>query len=63
MIVAGLLGMSSKFVECTLGVKHRVVNENGEVSGGPMYYLKNGLAKYGLGNQVKCWLLFLLPSV
>ena len=53
MIVAGLLGMSSKFVECTLGVKYRVVNENGEVSGGPMYYLKNGLAKYGLGNLGK----------
>ena len=50
MIVAGLLGMSSKFVECTLGVKYRLVNENGEVSGGPMYYLKNGLAKYGYVN-------------
>ena len=50
MIVAGLLGMSSKCVECTLGVKYRLVNENGEVSGGPMYYLKNGLAKYGYGN-------------
>ena len=50
MIIAGLLGMSSKFVECTLGVKYRVVNENGEVSGGPMYYLKNGLAKYGYAN-------------
>jgi len=50
MIVAGLLGMSSKFVDCTLGVKYRVVNENGEVSGGPMYYLKNGLAKYGYAN-------------
>ena len=53
MIVAGLLGMSSKFVECTLGVKYRVVNENGEVSGGPMYYLKNGLAKYGFANVGK----------
>ena len=53
MIVAGFLGMSSKFVECTVGVKYRVVNENGEVSGGPMYYLKNGLAKYGLGNLGK----------
>ncbi|MAZ54709.1 MAG: amino acid carrier protein [Flavobacteriales bacterium] len=50
MIVAGLLGMSSKFVECTLGVKYRVVNGNGEVSGGPMYYLRNGLAKYGYGS-------------
>ena len=53
MIVAGLLGMSSKFVECTLGVKYRVVNKDGEVSGGPMYYLKNGLAKYGLSNLGK----------
>jgi AGCS family alanine or glycine:cation symporter len=53
MIVAGLLGMSSKFVECTLGVKYRIVNENGEISGGPMYYLKNGLAKYGFTNLGK----------
>ena len=52
MIVAGLLGMSAKFVECTLGVKYRKVDKNGEVSGGPMYYLRDGLAKYkmaGLG--------------
>jgi len=53
MIVAGLLGMSSKFVECTLGVKYRVVNDKGEVSGGPMYYLKTGLAKYGFSNLGK----------
>ena len=46
MIVAGLLGMSSKFVECTLGVKYRKLDANGEVSGGPMYYLRDGLAKY-----------------
>jgi AGCS family alanine or glycine:cation symporter len=50
MIVAGLLGMSSKFVECTLGVKYRLINNRGEVSGGPMYYLSNGLKKRGLGN-------------
>lgn len=46
MIVAGLLGMSSKFVECTLGVKYRDV-VNGKVYGGPMYYLKKGLADVG----------------
>ena len=40
MIVAGLLGMSSKFVECTLGVKYRKIDGAGVVSGGPMYYLK-----------------------
>lgn len=44
MIVAGLIGMSSKFVECTLGVKYRNVDAKGEVSGGPMYYLSKGLA-------------------
>ena len=48
MIVAGLIGMATKFVECTLGVKYREINENGEVSGGPMYYLSKGLKKKGL---------------
>ena len=52
MIVAGLLGMSSKFVECTSNTKYRRVNPDGSVSGGPMYYLRDGLAnqnKKGLG--------------
>lgn len=44
MIVAGLIGMSSKFIECTLGVKYRQIASDGEVSGGPMYYLSKGLA-------------------
>ena len=43
MIVCGLIGMSSKFVECTLGVKYRDIDNNGIVYGGPMYYLKKGL--------------------
>ncbi|MGD8121614.1 alanine/glycine:cation symporter family protein [Vibrio sp. TRT 2004] len=47
MILAGLLGMSSKFVECALGVKYRNTNPDGSVSGGPMYYLSKGLAKRG----------------
>ncbi|MAZ94288.1 MAG: amino acid carrier protein [Lentimicrobiaceae bacterium] len=45
MIAAGLLGMSSKFIECTLGVKYRIIDKNGIVSGGPMYYLRDGLKK------------------
>jgi AGCS family alanine or glycine:cation symporter len=49
MILAGFLGMSSKFVECTLGVKYRKINDKGEVSGGPMYYLHEGLDKLGKG--------------
>lgn len=53
MIVAGLIGMSSKFVECTLGVKYRSTNEEGEVSGGPMYYLSRGLSKKGMGKLGK----------
>ena len=48
MILAGLLGMSSKFCECTLGVMYRDVNADGTVSGGPMYYLSKGLAERGM---------------
>jgi alanine or glycine:cation symporter, AGCS family len=48
MIVCGLLGMSSKFVECTLGVKYRDVDENGIVYGGPMYYLSKGFKELGM---------------
>ncbi|MER5889222.1 alanine/glycine:cation symporter family protein [Streptomyces sp. NPDC001941] len=47
MIVCGLLGMALKFAECTLGVKYREVNEDGTVSGGPMHYLRRGLADRG----------------
>ena len=49
MICAGLLGMSSKFVECTLGQKYREVREDGHVMGGAMYYLSRGLREKGLG--------------
>ncbi len=49
MIIAGLLGMSSKFVECTLGVKYRDIDKEGIVHGGPMYYLSRGLAEIKLG--------------
>lgn len=47
MIVAGLLGMASKFVECTLGVKYRDIEDDGTVYGGPMYYLTKGLKTKG----------------
>lgn len=48
MIVAGLLGMSTKFVECTLSLKYRRLNADQSVSGGPMYYLSHGLAELHL---------------
>jgi AGCS family alanine or glycine:cation symporter len=47
MILCGLIGMSTKFVECTLGVKYRDVGEDGTVYGGPMYYLTKGLQEKG----------------
>ena len=47
MIICGLLGMSTKFVECTLGVKYRDVGGDGTVYGGPMYYIKKGLKEKG----------------
>ena len=45
MILCGLLGMATKFVEVTLGVKYREVHADGTVSGGPMHYLPKGLAE------------------
>ncbi len=53
MIVAGLLGMASKFAECTLGVKFRDIGPDGTVYGGPMYYLKKGLRDKGMGGLGK----------
>ncbi|MEX2518289.1 MAG: alanine/glycine:cation symporter family protein [Paracoccaceae bacterium] len=47
MIMAGLLGMASKFTECTLGVKYRNEYADGTVSGGPMYYISKGFAERG----------------
>ncbi|WP_374764562.1 alanine/glycine:cation symporter family protein [Yunchengibacter salinarum] len=47
MILSGLFGMASKFTECTLGLHYRHIDADGVVSGGPMHYLKDGLAKLG----------------
>lgn len=53
MIIAGLLGMASKFVECTLGVKYRDIEADGTVYGGPMYYLTKGLKEKNLAGLGK----------
>lgn len=53
MIICGLLGMSTKFVECTLGVQYRDVGEDGTVYGGPMYYLTKGLKERGFATLGK----------
>ena len=47
MIFAGLMGMSTKFIECVLGVMYRKVKPDGSISGGPMYYLDKGLKARG----------------
>ena len=63
MIVAGFLGMSSKFCECTLGVKYRNENPDGSVSGGPMYSLKKGLAELGKPGLGKILAIFFSITV
>ena len=49
MILVGLLGMSTKFTECTLGQMYRTEDKKGRVSGGPMRYLSAGLKEKGIG--------------
>jgi AGCS family alanine or glycine:cation symporter len=53
MIICGLLGMSTKFVECTLGVHFRDIGEDGTVYGGPTYYIRKGLAQKGFATLGK----------
>jgi len=62
MILAGILGMSSKFVECTLGVRYREIDHNGRVYGGPMYYLDKGLKERGRGKlgKILAWVFAIL---
>lgn len=49
MIVAAVIGMATKFAEIALGVHYRRINPDGSVSGGPMYYLSEGLGKRWMG--------------
>lgn len=53
MVIMGLFGMSTKFLEASLGVKYRHALPDGRFSGGPMYYLTDGLAQKGLGSLGK----------
>ena len=58
MILAGLLGMATKMAECMMGVKYRREHADGTVSGGPMYYLRDGLAERGMGGLGKVLAVF-----
>jgi len=53
MIIVGLCGMTTKFTECTLGVKYRKVDSDGKTRGGAMYYLRDGLKDKGMANLGK----------
>ncbi|MFF5010963.1 alanine/glycine:cation symporter family protein [Streptomyces phaeochromogenes] len=64
MILCGLLGMATKFVEVALGVKYREEHADGTVSGGPMHYLPKGLAeRFGNGGAKLGKVLAVLASV
>ncbi|MFE6999842.1 alanine/glycine:cation symporter family protein [Streptomyces griseus] len=64
MILCGLLGMATKFVEVTLGVKYREVHSDGTVSGGPMHYLPKGLAeRFGKNGKAFGKVLAVLASI
>ncbi|MFD0036030.1 alanine/glycine:cation symporter family protein [Streptomyces anulatus] len=64
MILCGLLGMATKFVEVTLGVKYREVHADGTVSGGPMHYLPKGLAeRFGKNGKSFGKVLAVLASI
>ncbi|MFL2479078.1 MAG: alanine/glycine:cation symporter family protein [Verrucomicrobiales bacterium] len=54
MILIGFFSMSTKFAECTLGVKYRKIDEDGTVRGGPMYYLQQGLKDRGMKGLGRC---------
>lgn len=49
MWISAFFGLTSKFSECMLAIKYREVNEKGEMSGGPMYTMKNGIKNKTLG--------------
>lgn len=64
MVICGLLGMSTKFVECTLGVQYRDVGPDGTVYGGPMYYLQKGLKERGFATLGKvCAVIFAICCI
>lgn len=63
MILAGFIGMSSKLVEATLGVKYREVGEDGKIYGGPMYYLTKGLKEKGMAGLGKVLAVFFAVMV
>ncbi|MCR4781573.1 MAG: sodium:alanine symporter family protein [Lachnospiraceae bacterium] len=50
MWIAALFGLSTKYAECLLATKYREVNEKGEISGGPMYAMKNGFKNKKIGS-------------
>ncbi|MEE4359910.1 MAG: amino acid carrier protein [Pseudomonadales bacterium] len=63
LLVAGILGMATKFAECTLGVRYRRLHGDGSVSGGPMHYLERGLAEIGLARLGRVLAVFYAAGI
>lgn len=63
LLVAGLLGMSTKLAECIAGVKYRRVNPDGTISGGPMYYLEQAFRERGLAPLAKPMGMFYAAAI
>lgn len=63
LVIAGFLGMSTKFAECVAGVMYRKVNPDGSISGGPMYYLEAGLRQRNLSWLAKPMGLFYAMAI
>lgn len=63
LLVAGFLGMSTKFAECVVGVKYRKINADGSVSGGPMYYLEEAFRRHKLDFLAKPVGMFYAASI
>lgn len=51
MWIAALLGTATKYSECLLAIKYRVVAKDGHIVGGPFYYIENGMGENGNGSQ------------
>ena len=62
MWISACFGLSSKFSECMLAIKYREVNENGEMSGGPMYTMQKGFKNKKVG-KILGWLFALFAVI
>lgn len=64
MWISGAIGGATKYAEALLAIKYRITNENGEKSGGPMYYIGSGIKdRYGVNANWLSWLFALFGFI